>query len=273
MAKSKRELTLGDYPLSDQDLTAGARREFIKALGEVVPEVFSDLRNNIFPEYAILAGDIPPDPSVDLNNSDSLREYIRLSDEAYPYWKPGWSFDEWCVRSDEDKRLAPCLLQWSRRYHLEYDWILEGALQTLYLWHLFPHLREGMDLRGFDEFSAGLARVHPGQHTFHFEAFWDPQFQRWRDFSKRTQKRFQIELAKYEDRLRLIMEEHGIIRAPFRHSVEHFQWLALYQCAEWPLKRIQIKYKHTNHKTAISKGITRAAELVQVVKRGKLKNS
>jgi len=152
-------LVRGEYLVSDQGddgQTVGARREFLNAARQVFPTFFEQLRENVYPQYALRAGNNPG------------------------YWHSGWKFQTWQLSSDRDNQLTRLLLRWARQFHAEEEWLLEGALQTLSLWHAYPQDRETLDVRGFYASVGGPVLIGDDEQRFEFQDWgWDPQSSRW----------------------------------------------------------------------------------------------
>jgi hypothetical protein len=193
------------------------------------------------------------------------------------YWRAGWRFSTWQLHSDRNKQLAPYLLGWAEAFNLAGEaWILEGALQTLWLWHKFPDWRTELDLQGFRQYVCGLILIPYDEHRFRFEDWgWDPQLLSWPGYRAHVRKGFETELRAYEKRIRALAQSRGAQRVIPRYSVEHLEWLALYHCGGWSLERILHSSPSASGKTTISKGQHKAARLVHLevrAKRGKLKS-
>src|SRR5438093_9591611 len=120
--KHSQALVGGEYVISDQrdsnNEVASARWEFIKALQRKLPAFGERLRKDVYPKFARRAG------------------------KKADYWQAGWRFSTWQLLSDRNNQLTPYLLAWAGAFNLAGEaWILEGALQTLRLWHKFPDWR------------------------------------------------------------------------------------------------------------------------------------
>jgi hypothetical protein len=68
--------------------------------------------------------------------------------------------------------------------------------------------------------------------------------------------------------MQALVKERGGVPAAARASEEHFDWLALYQCAHVPLESIAERAGYGD-KTTISKGMHQAAELARIRTRAK----
>src|SRR5229473_2555986 len=113
---NRQALIGGEYILSDRhdnnNQVASARWELIQAVHRKVPAFGEQLRKDVYPTFARLAG------------------------KRTDYWETGWKFRTWQLDSDRNNQLTPLLLAWARAFNLEKEaWILEGALQTLSIWH------------------------------------------------------------------------------------------------------------------------------------------
>jgi hypothetical protein len=254
---NRQALIGGEYILADRydnnNQVASARWELIQAVHRKIPAFAERLRKEVYPTYANLAG--------------------KRSD----YWETGWKFSTWLHHSDGNNEITPLLLAWAGAFNLEKDtWILEGALQTLYIWHKFADARHSLDLQGFRPNVCGQILIGDGEHRFSFEDWgWDPQLSSWLGYGAGVRKRFETQLRAYEKRIRALVQGRGGQHVVPRYSVEHLEWLALYHCGGWSLDRILKCSPYAGGKTTISKGLHKAAHLAHLkvrTKRGKLKS-
>jgi hypothetical protein len=84
-----------------------------------------------------------------------------------------------------------------------------------------------------------------------------------------VRKRFEKAIGAHQRRMREVAKDLGAFRAAFKFSVEHFAWLALYQCGHLSLDAILRRAPNVGDKTAISKGIHSAARLAAITVRPK----
>jgi hypothetical protein len=243
--KKRRFLTLGEYILPDQGQNTeitGARREFIEMVRRVLPRFFEDLRERVYPKYA------------------------RLVENQSDYWETGWTFETWQQHSDRDRELTPCLVAWAEKFHVaEETWILNGALETLWIWHRYPEERECLEIHGFHSYCCVETLSGGEEALFQFEhPGWDPQIQRWTSFRDSIEKRFQRQVQEYEQRLRSAVEAQGAVRARRRFRADHFEWFALYQLGSMSAVRIlKGRLDLKGDESTILKGVKTAAGLLQ----------
>lgn len=247
-------LTASEFLASDRSglnqQVANARWQFLLALKRQVPEIFERLRNDVYPVFARLA--------------------------KPGYWRTGRSFPMWQARWDPDRQLTPVLMKWARRFNLEGEtWILEGALQTLSNWNKFPHCRENLEILGFRKPVCVPGLIADGEHAFHFEdEGWDPTLISLPGWRVNIRKRFEATLQQHRQQMQALIKERGGVPAVVRSQEQHFDWLALYQCANATLESIVERARYGD-KTTISKGMHQAAQLARIrirTKRRKLKS-
>src|SRR5882724_772497 len=147
---NRQALIGGEYIISDRhdnnNQIASARWQFIQAIHRKVPAFGEQLRHDVYPSFARLAG------------------------KRTDYWETGWKFSTWQLHSDRNNELTPLLLAWAGTFNLEKEaWILEGALQTLWIWHKFADARRSLDLQGFRPNVCGKILIGDGEHRFSFE--------------------------------------------------------------------------------------------------------
>jgi hypothetical protein len=206
---------------------ASARWQFLLAVQRKVPEYFERLRDEVYPAFARLA--------------------------KPGYWRTGFSFSMWQSRSDPDRELTPILMKWARRFHVVGEtWILEGALQTLSTWNKFPRCRENLEILGFRKPVCVPGLISDQEHAFHFEdEGWDPTLISFAGWRVNVRKRFDAAMKQHGQQMRALIKERGGVPAVVRSSVEHFDWLALYQCANASLESIAARPGYRD-KTTIS---------------------
>ena len=238
-----KSFTPADYLVRNRegqdDQIAGARLQFIEAVGSFVPAFLEQLRDQVYPEYA------------------------RLADVNPEYWVMGSRFETWRLRSDPDNRFAPILMAWAQDFNVQgEDWILEGALQTLSYWHQFPRSRAALDIAGFRQWNGFKVLTSAEERRFEFsDEGWDPTFVSATGWRTKIRKRFESAIRAHERRMLKLVVERGAIPAVGKFSKEHFAWLALYQCGNLSLEAILLRAKNVGGKTTISKGIHNAAIL------------
>jgi hypothetical protein len=236
-----RYLVSGEFvvakPNGDDRERAAARRVFIAAMHQLVPEFFETLHEDV---YSVFARRVAAKTRIPLQ--------------------------PWKIIPDE---LGFRLLNWTARFNVDRenwildggeDWILDGALATLWHWHRSPQSRKTLDWSAFRRFVAepGL-KVPP--FSFASEG-WDRTFIRGDAFAAGTTKAFQAELTKYIQEERKRAREQGL-RPARRYTPEHFEWLVLFQCGKLSLDAILRRYNELSKAKAgsatISKGMRRAA--------------
>jgi hypothetical protein len=96
---SPGHFTPAEYIVRNQDgqdlQIAAARWQLLKAIEKVVPTFLQQLRDQVYPEYARLAGESPD------------------------YWVNGWEFATWKLLSDRDNRLTPHLISWAQEFNVQ----------------------------------------------------------------------------------------------------------------------------------------------------------
>jgi hypothetical protein len=209
---------------------AAARRVLIRAVHRLVPRFFRTLQKDVYPTFVRAAGN----------------GRIRLEP-----WKRG---------PDE---LKSHLLNWARQFnaHRE-EWILAGAVDTLHYWHRYPGKRTILDYSAFCKFVVESGWWEP--RTFVVEPAWDPTFVRADAFAAGAMKAFESALTEYIRDERKRACKQGLKPARL-YTPEHFEWLALFQFANFKLEEILARCKATGRAKAssqtISAGVHRAAAL------------
>jgi hypothetical protein len=234
-------LANGSNGLNQQ--VANARWQLILALQRKVPEFFERLRDEVYPAFGRL---------------------------AEPSWGKGAGFAMWQSRSDPDRQLTRVLMSWAQRFNVEREaWILEGALRTLSNWGKFARCRENLEIVGFRQLVCVPGLVWDHERAFHFEDDgWDPTLMSLAGWRISAFERFEATIEQHGHRMQALVKERGGVPAVTRSSEEHFDWLALYQCANVPLASIAQRAGYGDRST-ISKGMHQAAKLARIHIRAK----
>jgi hypothetical protein len=237
-----------------------ARSLFIQAVNRRVPKVAEALRTAVLPSYEAIPEDIRTASSCG----------PRIQDLGTGDWECERDFVLW--RNVEHHTeleivaMRTALLEWSRRFHLESEWLLDTALFTLRLW---DH-RDAMALR--------LHLIRPGLHRlpnaevgypfsieerdFALRDSWEAGDESWKEFEIRVKKEFDCQLAEYRKRLLKLAQDRGWQEPPEIRSPEHFDWLALYQAAEKGPGEIKKELGFRGDNSRILKAIKSKAKLI-----------
>jgi hypothetical protein len=246
----------GEYTSSKSDeseLTEAARQEFRRSIYNLCPAFLESLDREIFPAFwAVAAGSRDPaDPTFVLTDIESGDLILPMTiGLAHSRFKP----------------LRSPVLAWAKRFNVENEgWFLRDVLRTKYYWAKYPRFRQN---RHFDSgISGGQVPFSGAEVEFIFQdPGWVPTKEKWRDFSTRLSESFQNELKAYEARIRSLVESRGYTRVPRKDTVEHFDWLALWQIAGYTQAEIADWHSAQRGKqfdeTRIRQGIEEAARLV-----------
>ena len=237
-------LALGEYILPNQggdNEIAGARWALVTALSRVLPKFFEQLRAQVYPVFS------------------------RVVEKRPSYWAPEWTFETWQELSASDPEFTRHLMAWAKSFHAGEEWILDGALRTLWMWHQDQDLRAVPYSDGFrtawcvDTLSSDEER----QFTFRHRD-WNPQFERQASFHKSITEQFHASLKAYEERLCFVMESQGAVRARKGHSVDNFEWFALCQLGGMTATEIlELRPDLKGDESTILKGVKTAARLLE----------
>lgn len=243
-------LAHGDYVSTrsgtDELQRAAARRCLMETVGQVCPEFLESLRDEVFERFLKLAAK-------------------HNSAWGTPYWKAGGRFDTWRTQSDPRNELTPHLRQWARKFNAEEDWILEGALQTMWLWKKNPREAQSLGMKGFYPYAAGDVLLSGAETAFCFEdPGWQPELDRWEKYRATVRKRFDRALADYGKKIRSTIRNCGAERARVARDVQAFNWLARYQFNGEKLDAIRSLPGFHYEQTTIWHGIRRAADLAGI---------
>ncbi len=233
---------LGEY---EQPGAAGsrflARGRFLQAVRRIVPDVLDDLAGEPYALYEQLA------QATELPDRAEWQEYL----SATP---------------DSDAALVPLrdnLQSWAQRWHLETDWCLERALDTLGFWHRWPGsylLQRKWGGRGHAFWHALNAEercftfTHPG---------WEPTEDTRANAARAIRAEFKKRLSEYLDEIDHLARHRGYVPTPKKRvGDDHFDWLVMYQVQE--LSYPQIARRVCLERQSVTDGIKDAARLIDL---------
>lgn len=114
-----------------------ARAYLLQRLGAVAPEIVEKLREDVLPRYREAWAATEPEPQT-LPPKSPLGAPVER--RAPPAWIL-WSFMKgtWTLEPPDApaavRAMHAALIAWATRYRMTHDWILDGALRTLRVWH------------------------------------------------------------------------------------------------------------------------------------------
>lgn len=197
--------------------TADARARFLVAVRRIVPQVLADLAGHP-PEIFKMT-----EAEVDVSNYRSWPALTVAADDV-----------------PAARELREAVLTWSRRYHLNAEWCLERALQTLRAWHRLPadsRLRSEWDHEAVTIFLP----VSVDQRRF---TFTHPGWELTTDNVTRAELErvvraaFEAHLSDYLDSMETLAHAAGMERTPQKRRLDHFDWLVYYQVERWSHQEI-----------------------------------
>jgi hypothetical protein len=255
MPSRRRPLVSGEYVNSGEavnDQTTSARQKLVRVIQCIVPEFFEQLRERVYPKYAVYARLAARTASITPKGSR----------RGPGDWELGLSFESWDDPASPN-RLKPLLMSWAKTFgSADEPWVLKGALETLSAWYQFPAWRQSLDVSRFCLPVAQETLVNYEKFTL-AEAAWGPQWETWSIYSARVKARFKDELQAYEMRVRTLIESRGGQRARRRYSVNNLEWFVFYQICG--MSSVQIENARGGAKgdeSTVLKGIKTAAELL-----------
>ena len=150
---------------------------------------------------------------------------------------------------------------WANKYNLNEKWIIERALNSLFMW------KEQPETTGHFCGQVVSLGAPPTIETFYFRAEeWKPEQQAWSEYEKYLEKCYQTMKAQYREQKESEAEKQGLQKAPEVRNKEHFAWLVRYQVKGWNYREIADDYSLQKDiiltDDNIGKGIKRAAGLI-----------
>jgi hypothetical protein len=245
------------------------RRAFLDAVLLENPQVL-DVLKQVLPLVRRLAeaeqrlGDSPELPEAPTQRAPEDIE-IPLAGE------PGSLPDTLGVWKDLANRIAvnaeagPCVdavREWSERFRLVDEWVLDIAVSTLEVWFNWP----GSAAESVWHYPQQVLNMQPLAHDetqLQIAENWDAPFERWDAFKKRFDAGVGKELAEYKSRIERLVAERGWKTVSI-YQQDHFRWLAQYQVREWSARRIAANQKRhlQNGEHTVSKAVMTAAKKI-----------
>lgn len=208
------------------------RSHFMELVMEKVPDVLEELRNNVFQAYKqTLLAEIKP---VGMPN--------------FPL-RPG---------NDEETKAIKPVIDWSKKWSLDADWIRVKALINMALW--LHHGMTGM------EWESPKVITFEGQpptlSRFQFEYKFDVRVESYADVLKKAEQKFKQRFKEYWD------QEKGRLPYWYRNSrniqEKHLVWLVMYTAGGKTRKEITEMEGNAVVQHAISQEIHDIAELIDL---------
>lgn len=200
----------GEYEDPLDNLTSeGLQQRFLDRIRIDRPEVLVDLSGRPLELYHQIwqasndAGALTPGvgPLFDLRLGKlPWWDQFKYADEREPWIPPVYV----------DMHMA--LKDWSGKWHLVDDWIMNAAVETLAAWAPNPNGLVETDLR-FRGWAHMAQMLGPDQSRFSFtHPGWQPTLQRWTEVKKELKEAFKQELKAYEGRIREAARDEGWVR-------------------------------------------------------------
>jgi hypothetical protein len=245
------------------------RRQFLRAIERMVPDVLVDLR--LTADHPAVASFVAT--SDDRQQSRMSRLLSKVQIKPGPGMPANLPTAVWRPRvvparhasellsgdSSECKAAKNVLVSWAVRWCLTDEWLLDFALGTIHEWLNNPanyHLSWWVPTCA----NSVLTRECP---TLTIDEIW--HFEPWSVFDQRIQEM----LDDFKYRVDMFHQRLGYSGKP---SVKmHLEWTALYQCAGLSaamiLKKYQQRYPTTRHSNTIDKAVQEVARRIGLTRR------
>lgn len=204
-ARKNPRLAYCEYVAPDGSSVAleQARRDLMRSIRQVFPEMLKKLAAEVLPAYEALA------------NSDFKIERILWNSQFSPFEK-----------LPQDCYLSSAISTWASEFHAEQGWFLDEMLRTLRGWHVAPDWRTELKCNPIGRVTSTVAMGEP----FGFDCEgWEMQLLTWAAYSSSVRDRFESHLAEYEKASRKLAESRGLVHAPHKYSPVNLDWFVHYQ--------------------------------------------
>jgi hypothetical protein len=255
------KLGLGEYESKRKPLSIERARDVfldtIRSL-ETTKAVLRDLKNKVLPSF--LAA-YPTSPRIIYRGARFSLTYGSRDMASR-------------VLPSNEIRLMRDLIMWANDYHLNDEWLIETAYDTLLIEASLLQPRPQDEIIDWAYRGGGWVYALTSQTENNLShEFWDSSdktvigFQHYEpttwyrsEYEKRIKEHFEARLQSYLNNIDSLAETQGLVRSPLRHSKEHFEWLVLYQVGKVKREDIAKMYKVT--KDAVNKAVPEIAKLI-----------
>jgi hypothetical protein len=271
---------LGEFRETDGEPTWqdwAARTEFFTAVGRLAPEVFLQLRADVFPLFvrARKAGAIAQDPLLwtDSGLDETVARVIGKRRGRSPARR----------RRNRERpvflNFRVALLSWADSFHLRSRWVLAATLHALVRLQLTEERGRSRKRRTTDalQLTPGdgwtpladprflrAGDVVPTPFSFEHEGWWSRE-QTVSAFRSDIRAAFETELAKYIQRETRQARSRGWVRTARSRGggrTRHYEWLVRYQIQGW--SHAQIAKEYTSTSKAVSLGLRSASAELRI---------
>jgi hypothetical protein len=248
-----------------------ARQLFLRALQQRVPQVSQTLRLEVLSLYTAVPKVVKADCSRGPTVQSVPGEFEKEPDLVL------WNNVEFhAEQTPEVRRMRDGLLQWSERFHLTSEWLLNAALYTLCQWDRYPIETLKLIYRDGDPDRLRSLPVDGGllcpftleEREFRLhDGGWEAGYESWTAFQKRIRTAFKASLVGYEKRLKRLAENRKYTEPPEIRNQQQFDWLALYQSSFLSPKDIKKLLEretppHHTEENTIFKAVEKTADLI-----------
>jgi hypothetical protein len=227
------------------------RKEFLRAIARVVPEVLTALQRDVWPVYRTTFGLMAQARAHGRRDDDLLSDSLKKD-----AWYGGY---EAAVERDDPVigPLSGVLERWITDFNLDSYWVRQAVINTLIGWAENPKLHDPPSwvLRWW---TAGLPSSEELRDHFSYEPVfsyepWDQTCESRGQFRTRMIGKFTDHLDRHLDVVAQLAEETGFEPAPEAWTPQHAEWAALRQARGLRYSDIAREYRKTDR--AISQAV------------------
>jgi hypothetical protein len=256
------------------------RAIFLRELASRVPQVLQHLHDHVLPEYSRIYPQISAETSrgpriqhvknfVGWLFKDEAPVVVQENLPDILYWR---NIDRLEPQYPALSGLKDLLLRWSRDFRLTDEWLLDVALQTLYLLQKTP-MRPRLHFWRLSVFN--LPPLSLDRMLRFKDRGWDPHLDTWKEFHDNISAAFDEHLKQYRTTVEAFLEKSGWKRVPEIRQRKHYTWLVLFQVKGWSPEHILDRFPSNDDRnteeSTITKGVQSAARLAGVTLRASMK--
>ncbi len=224
-----KKLAWGEYePEVHRKSVEFARTKFLRAVNLHEPRVLETLYADVFGTY-----------------KESPFTFTTIRDLEFAVCM--------CAESNKEaKDLLTNLHSWAQGWHIDENWCLDGALQTMYRshnekspsWHI---------VENYSSFGESATKEDERLLEFTHEG-WEPSRQTRAQFKSEIIREFNLKLEEYLKKTEQLATQRGYVRTKSKHGDGHFDWLACFQVKEMDAADILSQFLPIEYDSAVNRG-------------------
>jgi hypothetical protein len=247
-------LGIGEFFLDEKDVdnsvVEAARKTFLNKVQEIMPQFWEDLYDGCYKIYC------------NIDNKSHIYSWEKLKN---------------MLTNDKKGSLVllyKTIITWAKKHNLNYEWVLDIAMQTLRYWYESGDGPREFKLEppiyAIDQVGATISTE---EKHIRFSFYWDPLVMTKKEAKYWIKRLIDKKINEEVDRIMGLMEKGGYKKVPEKRDYrgDHFQWAAYYHVRGWSYEKIaqhltdkDPKGKQIIDADAVRKGISDVIALTDI---------